>query len=179
MQGMRRPDATTTILLILLLALVGLAWHLEGIEAVQSGVLGGVRTLLSVIPLLIAAFLIAGLTQVIVSQQVIERWLSGRSGWRGILIACVAGGLIPGGPYVYYPIAGGLLLAGAGIGPLVAFVVAKNLWSLTRLPFEFALLGPQFTIVRYLLTLAVPPILGFLAEWLFGGRIERIRSAVQ
>jgi uncharacterized membrane protein YraQ (UPF0718 family) len=175
---MRRPNATTIILLILLLVLIVIAWRLDGIEAVQNGALNGLRTLLSVIPILIAAFLIAGFTQVIVSQQVIERWLSGRSGWRGILIACVAGALIPGGPYVYYPIAGGLLLAGAGIGPLIAFVIAKNLWSVTRLPFEFALLGPELTFIRYALTLAIPPILGILAEWLFGGNIDQIRSSV-
>jgi uncharacterized membrane protein YraQ (UPF0718 family) len=176
---MRKPDTTTIILIIILLALIGVGWRSGGMEAIQDGVLSGVRTLVSVIPLLIAAFLIAGLTQILISREVIERWLSGRSGWRGILIACLAGAIIPGGPYVYYPIAGGLLLAGAGIGPLIAFVVAKNLWSLTRLPLEFALLGPQFTLIRYGLTLIIPPIVGFLAEWLFGSRIDQIRSALE
>jgi uncharacterized membrane protein YraQ (UPF0718 family) len=87
--------------------------------------------------------------------------------------------LIPGGPYVYYPIAGSLLQSGAGLGVLIAFVAAKNLWSITRLPYEFALLGPQLTLLRYFLTLVFPPLLGYLAETLFGNNIERIREAAQ
>lgn len=176
---MRRPDVTTIILLIIVLGLAVVAWRLEGIDAVQEGVLSGLRTLISVFPLLIGAFLIAGMTQVIGSQQGVERWLSGKSGWRGILLACIAGALIPGGPYVYYPIAGGFLLAGAGLGPLMAFVVAKNLASITRLPLEVALLGLEFTVIRYLLTLAIPFFVGFVTEWLFGGMIEQIRRAVE
>jgi uncharacterized membrane protein YraQ (UPF0718 family) len=129
--------------------------------------------------LLVAAFLIAGLTQALISRELIDRWLGAQSGWRGILLACLAGALIPGGPYVYYPIAGALLQAGAGLGVLIAFVTAKNLWSITRLPMEFALLGPRLTIIRFLLTLAVPPILGFLAEALFGRHLSKLRDAVQ
>jgi virulence-associated protein VagC len=60
----------------------------------------------------------------------------------------------------------------------MAFVIAKNLWSVTRLPFEFALLGTQLTLIRYGLTLVVPPLLGMLAEALFGRTIDRIREAV-
>ena len=44
---------------------------------------------------------------------------------------------------------------------------------------EFALLGPRLTIIRFILTLAVPPILGFLAEALFGRRLSKVRDAVQ
>jgi uncharacterized membrane protein YraQ (UPF0718 family) len=128
--------------------------------------------------LLVAAFLIAGLTQALVSREIIDRWLGAQSGWRGILLACLAGGLIPGGPYVYYPIAGALLQAGAGLGVLIAFVIAKNLWAFSRLPMEFALLGPRLTITRFLLTLAVPPIMGFLAEALFGRHLSKLREAV-
>ena len=57
-----------------------------------------------------------------------------RLGWKGIGLACLAGAMIPGGPYVYYPIAAVMLHNGAGLGVLVAFVVAKNLWSVSRLP---------------------------------------------
>jgi uncharacterized membrane protein YraQ (UPF0718 family) len=61
----------------------------------------------------------------------------------------------------------------------VAFVTAKNLWSITRLPIEFALLGWQLTVIRLGVTLILPPVLGFLAEALFGQRVERMREAVE
>lgn len=170
---------TLVLLTLVVLLLAGLAWRDGGSEALKGGVVAGAETLMSVALLLVAAFLIAGLTQTLVSRELIDRWLSSRSGWRGILLACLAGALIPGGPYVYYPIAGALLQAGAGLGVLVAFVMAKNLWSVTRLPLEFALLGPRLTIIRYLLTLVVPPILGFLAEAIFGVYISKVREGVE
>lgn len=170
-----------TLVLLTLVAglLAGLAFREGGFEAVAKGLQSGAATLGSVTLLLVAAFIIAGLAQVLISQEVIDRWLSARSGWRGILLACLGGALIPGGPYVYYPIAGALLQSGAGLGVLIAFVTAKNLWSLTRLPLEFALLGPRLTIIRFTLTFIVPPLLGFAGEGLFGRYLPRIREAVQ
>ena len=172
------PDRTTLFLTGVALALAVVAWRQGGAEKTLEGLVNGGRTLLSVTPLLLAAFLLAGLVQILISREVVERWLGSRSGWRGILLACLAGALIPGGPYVYYPLAGALLHSGAGVGSLIAFVTAKNLWSVTRLPFEFALLGTQLTLIRYGLTLVIPPLLGMLSETLFGSAIDRIREAV-
>lgn len=171
-------DRTTIALAVVALGLAGLAWRKGGLELVLAGLMRGGRTLLNVVPLLIAAFLIAGLVQVLITQDMVTRWLGAQAGWRGIALACIGGALIPGGPYVYYPIGAALLRAGAGLGVLVAFVTAKNLWSVTRLPMEFALLGPRLTIIRFVVTLILPPLLGGLAEALFGRRVERIREAM-
>ena len=166
-----RPNWTTLFIAAVALMMAVLAYRRGGLNLVLRGLELGGKTLL------LAAFLVAGLTQVLVPREVIERWLGVGSGWRGILLACLAGALIPGGPYVYYPIAGGLLKSGAGLGVLVAFVTAKNLWSISRLPYEFALLGPDLTLLRYGLTFLFPPLIGFLAEAFFGGWLERIREA--
>jgi len=178
---MRFPkiDRTTSFLIIVALILGGFAWTRGGSALVLRGVQLGAATLINVTPMLIAAFLVAGLTQVLISKEMVERWLSASAGWRGILLAGFAGALIPGGPYVYYPIAGSLLTSGAGLGVLVAFITAKNLWSISRLPYEFALLGPELTITRFLFTLIFPPLMGFLAEVFFGRHIDKIRTAVQ
>lgn len=173
----RQPDWTTIFIAAVAVFMAILAYRQGGLDMVLRGLGLGGRTLINVAILLLAAFLVAGLTQVLVPREVVERWLGVGSGWRGILLACLAGALIPGGPYVYYPIAGGLLQSGASLGVLVAFVTAKNLWSVSRLPYEFALLGPDLTLLRYALTFALPPIIGFLAEALFGGWLDRIREA--
>ena len=171
-------DRTPIFLTFVVLALAGLAWWRGGLELAWAGLVQGGRTLFGVIPLLIAAFLIAGLIQTLVTREMVTRWLGAGTGWQGIALACLGGALMPGGPYVYYPIAAALLRAGAGVGVLVAFVTAKNLWTVTRLPLEFALLGPRLTIIRFVATLLLPPLLGMLAEILFGQRIERIREAM-
>jgi uncharacterized membrane protein YraQ (UPF0718 family) len=154
-------------------------WSQGGLELVFGGLLNSGQTLLSVTPLLIAAFVVAGLVQVMISQEMIDRWLGSGSGWRGIMLACLGGALIPGGPYVYYPIAGALLQSGAGLGVLVSFITAKNLWSVTRLPYEFAIFGTQLTLIRLILTLIVPPLLGLVSEALFGNVVTKIREAVK
>jgi len=175
---MRRPDTTTLILGVVTLVLIFLAWYQGGVPLVWEGLKQGLLTLWHVTFLLLAAFLVAGLTQVLLSRAFVQRWLGASSGWRGILIAAVAGAVMPGGPYVYYPIAAVLLTNGASLGGMVAFVTGKNLWSLSRLPLEFALLGPHLTEIRYIATLFLPPLLGLLSEALLGEQVESVREAM-
>jgi len=174
-----KHDYTPVLLALVALILAILAWRRGGVELVLGGLQSGGNILLSVVPLLIAAFLTAGLIQALVSPEAVTRWLGSGSGWKGLALACLGGALIPGGPYVYYPIAGALLNTGAGIGVLVAFVAAKNLWSLSRIPMELALLGPKLTLARFGITFIIPPLMGFLAEVLFGRYAEKIREAVK
>jgi len=173
-----KRDYSLIFFSLVAIVLVGIAWQHGGFKLVLGGLNSGSISLISVIPLLIAAFLTSGLIQVLVNKEKIEQWLGSNSGWRGLMIACLGGALIPGGPYVYYPIAGALLSTGAGIGVLVAFITAKNLWSVSRIPMEIALLGPELTTIRYGITLIIPPLLGFLAEVFFGRYIDRIREGV-
>lgn len=167
---------THMVLLVVIIILGSLAYSTGGWILVWDGIKTGLSTLVRELPLLTAAFLTAGFLQGLIKKDTITRWLGREAGLKGILLACLGGGLIPGGPYVYYPIAGALLSSGAGLGVLVAFVSAKNLWSVSRLPYELAILGTTITIRRYLLTLLIPPLLGIFVEWLFGSRIQQIRE---
>lgn len=178
MQKKKKTDLTPYFLALVVLALAWVAWRREGTKLVMEGLASGGGIFARTIPLLVAAFLTAGLIQALISEDLVTRWLGSESGWRGLALACLGGALIPGGPYVYYPIAGALLNTGAGVGVLVAFITAKNLWSVSRIPLELALLGPDLTFVRYGITFIIPPLLGFLAESLFGSSIKRIRAAV-
>jgi len=175
----RKQNYILYILGLVILGLALLSWQKGGMSLVLQGLEGGGSLLIKEIPLLVAAFLTAGLLQALLKKDSIERWLGAESGWRGLALACLGGALIPGGPYAYYPIAGALLNSGAGVGVLIAFLTAKNLWSVSRLPMEFALLGTKITITRYLITFLFPPLLGLVAEKLFGKSIERIREAVK
>jgi len=176
MKAFIQRNAIPLFLVLVALTLVVVAYQHGGMNLVLDGLNSGLSILWMTVPLLVAAFLTAGLIQALVKEEIVKHWLGSQSGWRGLMLACLAGALIPGGPYVYYPIAAALLKTGAGLGVLVAFVTAKNLWSLSRLPLEIALLGPEITFARYWITLVVPPLLGFLAELLFGKTIESIRE---
>ncbi|MCK4800761.1 MAG: permease [Anaerolineales bacterium] len=167
------------LLSIVIVILALLAYLQSGWDLVLDGILAGIQILWRELPLLAAAFLTAGFLQALVKKEFITRWLGTESGIKGILLACLGGGLIPGGPYAYYPIASALLKSGAGLGVLIAFVSAKNLWSVSRLPFEIAILGTTITIRRYMITFLIPPLLGIFTEKIFGSRIKNIRENIE
>jgi uncharacterized membrane protein YraQ (UPF0718 family) len=131
--------------------------HLQGLERAGNMVWSNVL-------LLASSFVVAGLVQVLIPGQTLQRWLGSESGFRGILLGCAAGALTPGSPYAVFPIVGSFHKAGAAVGPLVGFVSAWALWSVTRLPTEAALIGPRVTLIRYMATFAVPPLAGLFAQ---------------
>ena len=124
--------------------------------------------LLEILPLLVCAFVVAGMAQVLLPKEMLSRWVGAESGWRGLFLGTVAGGLTPGGPYVSLPIVGALLKAGAGTGTMVAFLTGWSLWAVARLPMEVGILGWKFTLVRVASTFFFPPIAGWIAQVLFG-----------
>ena len=117
-----------------------------------------------VLPLLIFAFIVAGMAQVLLPAELLSRWVGNESGWRGILIGTLAGGLTPGGPYVSLPIAAGLFKSGAGVGTMVAFITGWSLLAVGRLPMEVGILGWKFTIIRLVSTCFFPPLAGWIAH---------------
>jgi uncharacterized membrane protein YraQ (UPF0718 family) len=159
---------TPIVVALVVLALVGLAWWRGGPGLAVAGLVYGGQALLNVAPWLVLAFLlaflIAGPLQKLIPSETVTRRLGSEAGWQGMALACLAGALFPGGPYAYYPLAGALLQTGAGLGAVVALIAAKNLWSVTCLPLELALLGPRLTFVRIAVTLIIPPVLGLLAD---------------
>ena len=159
-------------------ALAVVAYLEGGWSRVLAGLSGTGHLLVNVAVLIVAAFVLAGLIQAMISKEAVTRWLGEGSGWRGLLIGGVAGALVPGGPYVYYPIAVAFLKSGATIGTIVTFVVAKNLWTLSRLPLEVALLGLHLTWVRYVVTLLFPVLAGLTAEVVFRGGSRWVREGL-
>lgn len=122
-----------------------------------------------IVPLLILAFIMAGMIQTLLPRELISKWIGEESGLRGIFIGTLAGGITPGGPYVSLPVAAGFLRAGAGVGTMVAFITAWSLWAVSRMPMEIAILGWKFTAVRLVCTFFFPPIAGLIAQLFFSG----------
>ena len=122
---------------------------------------------IEILPLLIFAFIVAGMVQVLLPKELLSKWVGVESGIRGILIGTVAGGLSPGGPYVSLPIVAGLLRSGASVGTMVAFLTGWSLWAVARLSMEVGILGWKFTLIRIVCTFFFPPIAGLVAQTFF------------
>ena len=151
---------------VIALALLIIGYYKGGGEHI-IGLKSGGSLLLQILPLLIFAFIIAGMIQVLVPTELVSKWVGEESGIRGVFIGTVVGGLMPGGPFVSLPIAAGLLRVGASLGTMVAFMVAWSLWAVSRMPLDIAILGWQFTLIRLACTFFFPPIAGLLANALF------------
>ena len=134
--------------------------HIQGLKA--SG-----NMLIQIVPLLVLAFIVAGMIQALIPQEIISKWVGTESGFRGILIGSVIGGLMPGGPYVSLPIAAGLLRMGASIGTMVALITGWSLIAVGRLPLEIGIMGWKFALIRLACVFFFPPIAGLIANAFF------------
>ena len=140
--------------------------------------LGGIMAL-KVLPLLGMAMLVAGFIPLVIKKATVSKWLGKESGFKGLLLGGLAGALVPGGPYVYFPLAATLMASGAEVGTAIAFVTAKNLWTLSRLPMEVALIGPKITAIRYVVTFVFPVLLGLAANFFFSRATPWITEAIE
>jgi len=134
--------------------------HILGLKAAGN-------MLIQLVPLLIFAFVIAGMIPLLVPKEIISEWIGVESGLRGILIGTVVGGFMPGGPYVSLPLAAGFLRVGASVGTMVAFITGWSLLAFSRMPLEIGIMGWKFTLIRLSCTFFFPPIAGLIANKLF------------
>ncbi len=156
-------NTDTVIMVVIAIALLIVA-YLRGGDLWISGLQAGAESFWGLLPVLVISFVVAGLIQVLIPRQQLMRWLGTETGFRGILIGCVVGALIPGPPYAMYPTVISLYQGGAGIGAVVGLMTGKALWNVHHLPSELTVLGPQVTLVKYLANLLFPPLAGWLAQ---------------
>ncbi len=155
----------TIIMAILAVGLLYIGYQKGGGQHI-TGLKSAFALTWTTLPLLVFAFIVAGMVQALVPAELISKWVGAESGWRGLFIGTVVGGFAPGGPYVSLPIAAGLLKSGAGMGTMVAFMTGWSLWAVGRLPMEVGILGWQLTLVRLASTFFFPPIAGLIANYI-------------
>lgn len=156
----------TIIMGIIAVALLIFAYQRGGGEHIL-GLKSAGNLLLEVMPLLIFAFIVAGIIPLLIPTEMISKWVGAESGLRGILIGSAMGGLTPGGPFVSLPIAAGLLRSGASIGTMVAFMTGWSVLAVSRLPMEVGLMGWKFTAIRLAATFFFPILAGLIANLFF------------
>lgn len=152
------------VLLSLAAVATAFAFH-KGVA--REGFLESGKLLLQMGPVLLVAFVLAGMFSVLVSPDAIGNWLGRDAGFRGLLVGTLAGALTPAGPFVAFPLLAVLLKGGASVGAVAAYLTAWALLGVHRVAaLEIPILGWRFVLVRYLVSLAAPMVIGFLAQLL-------------
>jgi uncharacterized membrane protein YraQ (UPF0718 family) len=139
--------------------------YIKSPEAAHNGINATGSLILEITPRMIAAFLLAGLIQAIVPQEVIVRWMGHGTGLKGILIGMSLGGVTPGGPMTHFPVIATFYKMGVGIGPLVAYLTAWSLFGLQRIiMWEIPFLGAKVVAIRFAVSFLFPLFAGWLCE---------------
>lgn len=136
----------------------------KGPDVAATGLKISSKMFIEITPILVFAFILAGLVQVLIPQELLTKYIGAESGFKGIIIGSIAGAFAPGGPYVSMPIAAAFLKSGASVGTMVAFMTGWSLWGINRLPLEIGILGWRFALIRFVSVIIFPPLAGLIAQ---------------
>jgi uncharacterized membrane protein YraQ (UPF0718 family) len=156
---------TTSQILLFLVALgaFGLALR-RGVPTAQRALRETGQSILRVLPLLVAAMPMAAFLSELIPADVASAWLGAESGLTGIAIAGLAGGLIPGGPFVSFPLVLSFMKAGAGVPQMVALITGWAILGFHRvIAWEWPVLGGRFVAIRMISSILLPVLAGLLA----------------
>jgi len=165
MAARMRPDIVSTLVLAVVALVLAVLAYTKDPGLPLLGVRNGASMLWFILPRLVPAIIIAGLLQVLVPQEAVQRYFGRESGLRALLIASLAGVLTPGGPMVTVPFMVALAHSGAAMGPLVAYMTSWSLFGMQRIiAWEAPLMGWRFVFVRVVPSLAFPVLAGWLVK---------------
>jgi uncharacterized membrane protein YraQ (UPF0718 family) len=155
-------STATIILWVIFIFLLIYSWR-DGKDTLKNGFKNTWNTTKQNTLLIILAFIIVGFVNVLSPQEMITAWIGPASGWRGIASAELLGMLLPGGPYVVFPIIDILVQAGAGLAPVITLITSWSTQSLLTVSFELPFMGWRFTAIRWSIGLLIPLLAGFTA----------------
>ncbi|EFI35877.1 conserved hypothetical protein [Desulfonatronospira thiodismutans ASO3-1] len=156
---------TFLFILILCLAATIIAFKKDP-QLVNDGFVQGMKMLAKILPILLVAFILAGMVEQILPKDLLADILGPESGFRGLALGTLAGAVMPGGPFILFPLMAVLLKAGAGVGPLVAFLTSWALLGFHRLLiYEAPIMGWKFALCRMAASLIFPIVIGYFADW--------------
>lgn len=110
------------------------------------------------------ALLSASFISIMLPPAFITPYIGPESGYWGIALAIIIGGLLPGGPMLTFPVALVIWRAGAGDAQMVAFLASWSLLALYRtIAYELPILGGKFVMVRLASSWMLPFLAGIIA----------------
>lgn len=110
------------------------------------------------------ALLSAAFISIVMPPTMVAPFIGAESGWVGILIALVVGGILPGGPMLTFPLALVIWRAGAGDAQMIAFLASWSMLAFYRtVAYDLPILGAKFVVLRLASTWMLPMLAGVIA----------------
>ncbi|MFB0558750.1 MAG: hypothetical protein ACETVY_06510 [Candidatus Bathyarchaeia archaeon] len=134
----------------------------------------GARSLVRISLLLLSGIFLGSFVGTYLPRGLVSGLLGRESGFIGIILGSVFGAVMPGGPYVLFPIVAALFSSGAAIPSLIAMIFAWQCISLTRIPTDLGYLaaveGQRLIWLRVLIGIPIPILAGVLAGIIWRAR---------
>lgn len=122
-------------------------------------------------PYLLIGFALAGVVERLLPEEKVRRWLSGSN--LGILRAALLGVPLPLCSCGVIPVALALHRRGASRAATAAFLITTPMSGADSIAATWGMMGPQFTVLRTVLTFAAGLIAGATVRWVTGPEEER------
>ena len=136
------------ILWVIALAVLAVCMR-RGMPQARRAVAETNRGFWRILPMFCVALPMAAFLSELVPADIATAWLGDGSGLNGIMIAALAGGIMPGGPFVTFPLVITFSKAGAGVAQMTALLTAWSVYALHRiLTWEYPVLGWRFVALR-------------------------------
>jgi uncharacterized membrane protein YraQ (UPF0718 family) len=136
-----------------------------GPQAFYEAVDNDISMILKTIPRIIAAMTVAGMIWVMLPRDALTRMIGSESGIAGLFVAAVAGVVTPGGPSAAFSLLAVLGAAGADRGAMVAYIASWSMLGIQRIiVWDVPMMGAEFSLTRFLVSLPLPIIAGLIAR---------------
>ncbi|MCB1743898.1 MAG: hypothetical protein KDK91_26225 [Gammaproteobacteria bacterium] len=163
-----RSDPSLVILWAGVLVLLLVTWRKHGLEGVREALSGTwvlTRTVIRLIPF---ALLTATFLAQMAPSETVAHYIGEETGLEGMAIAAFAGGLVPSGPFLSFPLALSLFQTGAGKAQVVSFITGWSVYAFYRVTvWEVPMMGLRFTLLRLSASLFLPVLAGSFAGLMF------------
>lgn len=160
-------DWSAAVILVIVVAAAAYVYWRDGLDRFLDVAWHDLGLFADMLPKVLAGCLIAAFMTVLLPREAITRWVGTDSGIKGILIAAVAGIVLPGGPFAIFPIAGAFIAVGADVSAAITLITSWTLLGINRaVVWEMPFFGIDFVGWRSLAALPLPVVVGLSARFI-------------
>jgi uncharacterized membrane protein YraQ (UPF0718 family) len=126
------------------------------------------KSIENMLPQFVGIIVLVGIMLAVIDPQTISRFIGSGSGWLGVLLAAIVGGitLIPG--FIAFPTAALLLQGGAGYMQVGAFISSLMMVGVVTMPLEIKFFGKRATVTRNVLGFLFAFVVAFVMGKVMG-----------
>lgn len=128
----------------------------------EKSVKNGLNTFKGLLTLIFAAVLLASAIQTLLPTEIVRSYLGPGSGFEGVMMGGLLGGILQGGPYAAYPIIKGLQQSGVSPAVVIAMMIGYGAIGSGKIVYGLAFFGAKIISLRVLIGIGLTLLASFI-----------------